>query len=297
MRFQSPLSNLSDVLSQVKDAAKHYQETLTRNEAATRAALIDPVLRALGWDTANTNMVEVEKTLGQVKADYALFDYNKEPKVVVEAKSLGTNLNQPNLIMSLVSYAFQGRLNEVFLTDGIVWSHFDTFQPRNVSPAKTINIETDDPVACAAYLVQHLDAAQFWPEGETIDILAQKINELENTIATLQKDVASLRATCPVNPAGDGQIPTSRPSQIPPGMVFVDLHTITDATGKGVASLRLPDGTVLNTKSWTAVLRACFGTMNSRNSQWSLDKWSRPRQGRVASDHPTLEAQYGTTSI
>jgi len=44
-------------------------------------------------------------------------------------------------------------------------------------------------------------------------------------------------------------------------------------------------------------LRACFGTMNSRNSQWSLDKWSRLRQGRVASDHPTLEAQYGTTSI
>ena len=128
MRFESPLRNLCDVLGQIKDSANQYHATLATNEAATRAVLIDPVLRALGWDTANTNMVEVEKTLGNaVRADYALYDSNADTKIIVEAKSLGTNLNQRALFMNLVQYAFNFRLNDVFLTDGLIWKHFDNF--------------------------------------------------------------------------------------------------------------------------------------------------------------------------
>jgi hypothetical protein len=65
VQFQSPLSNLCDVLGEIKGSARQYQSILTKNEASTRAVLIDPVLRALGWDTANTHMVEIEKTLGR----------------------------------------------------------------------------------------------------------------------------------------------------------------------------------------------------------------------------------------
>lgn len=54
MRIQSPLSNLCEVLRQINDSAAQYQATLKKNEAATRAVLIDPLLRALGWDIANT---------------------------------------------------------------------------------------------------------------------------------------------------------------------------------------------------------------------------------------------------
>ena len=86
MRFQSPLNNLCDILSQIKSSAKLYEKTLVKNEAATRAVLIDPILRALGWNTANTSMVEVEKTEGQmVRADYALKDKYDNVKIVVEA--------------------------------------------------------------------------------------------------------------------------------------------------------------------------------------------------------------------
>src|SRR5713226_7129528 len=178
MRFQSPLSNLCDVLGQIKDSARRYQTTLTTNEAATRAVLIDPVLRALGWDTANTNMVEVEKTLGrEVRADYALKDSNGIPKIIVEAKPLDTNLNQNALVMSLVTYAFNFRLNDVFLTDGLTWKHFNNFQPDNLAPVKILDIANDDLVGCAAYLVQHLDAAQFWPVEENIDDLSRRMEQ------------------------------------------------------------------------------------------------------------------------
>src|SRR6266545_55655 len=152
--FQSPLSNLCDVLNLIKDSAKQYQSTLTKNEASTRAVLIDPVLRALGWDTANTHMVQIEKTLGSVRADYALYDINKDPKIIVEAKALGTNLVQQQLVMNLVTYAFHFQLNDVFMTDGLVWYHYSNFQPKNVTPTRVLDIVKDNPVEVAAYLVQ-----------------------------------------------------------------------------------------------------------------------------------------------
>jgi len=120
MQFKSPLSNLSEVLVQIQESANLYRETLKKNESATRAVLIDPILRALGWDTANTNMVEVEKTMDNVRADYALYDSNAIPRIIVEAKALGTNLEQKQLVMTLVSYAFSFGLTDVFLTDGLV---------------------------------------------------------------------------------------------------------------------------------------------------------------------------------
>jgi predicted type IV restriction endonuclease len=92
--------------------------------------LIDPVLRALGWDTANTSMVEVEKTLDQARVDYALYD-KAVVRVIIEAKSLSTNLAQTGFIMSLVNYAFTFQLQDIFLTDGIIWQHFTNFQPGN----------------------------------------------------------------------------------------------------------------------------------------------------------------------
>ena len=87
MRIQSPLSNLCDVLDQARTSANQYQSTLRKNEAATRAVLVDPILQALGWDTANTFMVEVEKTLDKTRVDYALFDSNGAVCVIVEAKA------------------------------------------------------------------------------------------------------------------------------------------------------------------------------------------------------------------
>jgi len=99
----------------------------------------------------------------EVRADYALYDRNAKVKIVVEAKALRTNLEQPNLVMSLVSYAFNFELNDIFFTDGLKWQHFNKFQPGNVTPNKTFDLAKDDPVGFAAYLVQYLDAANFWP--------------------------------------------------------------------------------------------------------------------------------------
>ena len=257
MRIQSPLSNLSDVLRQSNTSAKLYQTTLKTNEAATRAVLVDPVLRALGWDTANTDMVEVEKTLGQARADYALYDRNAAVKIIIEAKALSANLSQPSTVMSLVNYAFTFKLHDIFLTDGLIWHHFTNFQPGNVVANNILDMAHDDPIECAAYLVQWLDAAKFWPEEQTLDTLAHQVAQLENTVATLQRDFALLKTVTPPS--------TIRPMTAPMAAAanhasagkstFVELDQIDTTLGQKPTQLRLPDGTILKISKWKDILR------------------------------------------
>jgi hypothetical protein len=257
MRFPSPLSNLCDVLIQIQESANQYKSTLSKNEAATRAVLIDPVLRALGWNTANTNMVEVEKTIDQVRADYALYDGNQIPQIIVEAKALGTNLDQKKLIMSLVNYAFSFGLEDIFLTDGLVWEHFEKFQPGKLEPTRILTLADDDPVDCAAYLVQHLDAAKYWPIEQTIDVLSQRIEELENTVATLQKDFALLSAKS-VNAQPLQSTTPPKKEDLPPQeetLVFISLGNLDGIAGKKPTHYKLPDGTITKISTWKDVLR------------------------------------------
>ncbi len=259
MRMQSPLSNLSDVLRQSHTSAKLYQTTLKTNEAATRAVLVDPVLRALGWDTANTDMVEVEKTLGQARADYALYDRNAAVNIIIEAKALGANLSHPSTVMSLVNYAFTFKLQDIFLTDGLIWHHFTNFQPGNIIANKILDIAHDDPIECAAYLVQWLDAAKFWPEEQTIDTLAQQMAQLENIVATLQRDLTQLQGAAV--PAVLSLMPTPFPVAVGTARAtvptFIELTQVDTTLGNKPTHLRLPDGTILKIGKWKDILREC----------------------------------------
>lgn len=258
MRYQSPLGNLRDVLIQIQESADLYKTTLSKNEAATRTVLIDPVLRALGWNTANTNMVEVEKTMDSVRADYALYDINQIPQIIIEAKSLGTDLDQKKLIMALVNYAFNFGLEDIFLTDGLVWEHFDKFLPGKVEPTRVINIAKDDIVDCAAYFVQHLDAAKYWPIEQSIDVLSQRIEELENTVTLLQKTINEHINKPPIDyndKYGNSELSN-----------FVLLSELDDTTGKKPIQYQLPDGRIIDIKNWRDILReSCHFVLDNNN--------------------------------
>jgi len=270
MRIKSPLSNLSDTINQVKDSAAQYRDTLQRNEAATRAVLIDPILHALGWDTANTYMVEVEKSFEQTRVDYALYDNNAKVRIVVEAKALGSNLDDRSITINLFKYALTYATQDFFLTDGLIWKHITNFQPNN-NDARIVDFGQDDPIDCAAYLVQHLDAAKFWPEEQTIDVLAQRLAQLESTITTLQREVSQLKVpqTTHFTPAES----LSRTTGHTPALstndthLFIDLDSVGYITNTNPSLLRLPDGSVLKISKWKDVLVECckFALRNNEN--------------------------------
>ena len=247
MRLQSPLGNLCEVLNQVKDSANKYKSTLSQNEAATRAVLIDPILRALGWNTSNTHMVEVEKSFEQVRADYVLNDFNGDPRIIIEAKALSTNLNQKNLLFGIVNYVYRFELEDIFLTDGLIWEHFENFNPKNLKPTRILNIIEDNSVDCAAYFVQHLDAAKYWPIEEDIDDFSQSIEELKSNVSTLQKEIIDLRTLF-------GQAPITSQKQ-EKELNFIILTNLDEIAGKKPTHHKLPDGSILTIKNWKDVLR------------------------------------------
>lgn len=274
--MQSPLANLSNVLEMARDASINYEQTLKNNEAATRAVLIDPVLRALGWDVANPYKVEVEKTerygKDRISADYALKS-NSEVAIVIEAKKLGENLEQFH--RQLIDYAFCFRIGRLFLTDGIRWEHFTDLQPYNFAPAQTFDLHSDDLGQVAAYLVQELDFALISPDEKQIDLLAEQVEQLRKEITDLKaienrvKTLESLNLESQNGEEKPEAEPTpvvSESSDLSDATIskhsseetWLPLENGPSVTGKKARKLRLPDGKEMDIRYWSDVLvEAC----------------------------------------
>jgi predicted type IV restriction endonuclease len=86
------VADLAQALATVRDRiARHQRENI--GEQDTKAALIVPVLRALGWDVEDLEDVKLEYRRRPVDnpVDYALF-LLRSPRLFIEAKSLGSRL-------------------------------------------------------------------------------------------------------------------------------------------------------------------------------------------------------------
>ena len=256
MKISSPLANFTDSLGNIRESASIYYDSLCTNESSTRAVLIDPILRNLGWDTGNPYMVEVEKQIDQGRVDYALFDSNQELKIIVEAKKLSTDLTDKSIFLSLVRYAFSSGVQDIFLSDGMLWYHYTDFSPGNQEPTKVLSLQEDPLVEIAAYFVQRLDAARYWPEEKDVSELIQYINQVDSEINSLKLEIVKLQ-----NPQKQLNV---EKSSIENQIVdtnskndFIELTKIINATGTKPSELILPDGTKISVKTWTDVLSYC----------------------------------------
>ena len=299
MRIRSPLSNLAEVIGEIQRAAQEHEKTLKKNEAATRAVLIDPLLSALGWDTSNTHMVEVERTLTGAKLDYALYDANGTIRIIVEAKALSKDLASKQTLMSVVKYAFGVGIKDVYLTDGIRWHHFTEYKPGELDPKCEIDLAFGDPIVHAAYFVEHMDAAKFWPYQQSIDTLAQQVNELESTVATLATELAKLRAASASSAQPDAMLGNNKgdlftKADSPKTYSFLALADLKDNTGTRPVALRLPDGTEFQVKTWKDVLRECckFALGSNPNIPIPLLDYNGGKVNLLASIQPAKGVSY-----
>ena len=67
-----PLESLLELVETLRERIESHRAILSQSEALTRYALIDPLLRELGWDTSDPAMVVPEYSSGTGSADYAL---------------------------------------------------------------------------------------------------------------------------------------------------------------------------------------------------------------------------------
>ena len=120
------LDDLYELIGELERRIADEGAALRQSEALTRYALVDPLLRALGWDTADAKSVVPEYRSAAGVADYALFsDSGQPPAVIIEAKKLGEPLDD---IVALQSLCNVEGTPYFALTDGRVWKIYATFE-------------------------------------------------------------------------------------------------------------------------------------------------------------------------
>jgi hypothetical protein len=254
--MDSPIFRLTQVLEQVRATAQEYKEVLPRSEAATRAALIDPVLRALGWDVADPRRVEVEKTQniqGNERIDYAL-QADGDYKFAVEAKKLNGNLRDH--FNQLAAYSMSLRVRDLFITDGVRWHHYQNIGHDNQTPVKELDLLNEELPKVAAYLIQHLDAALFVTESpveDRLEELRKKFDALKSKTESLESVTKNLLRF--VN-KGTGDSPPAPPLPLPPP-TGEGLSERNEYTNTKPNSVQLPNGDTKSVSTWKDVLVEC----------------------------------------
>ena len=127
------LTKLSETIARIAATARcaAYRPKLRADEAATRLGLIDPLLRALGWDTLDPKQVGLEVPAGKDFADYVLYTA-KGPRIVVEAKKLEGLTTAAD--KAVQGYALLVGAPWIAVTDGMAWRVGRLVPPKNGQP-------------------------------------------------------------------------------------------------------------------------------------------------------------------
>ena len=142
-----PLESLLELVETLQNRIDEHGTALRQSEVLTRAALIDPLLRELGWDTEDPALVMHEYRLGRGYADYALL-HNGKPVIMVEAKKLGTPLHE--VASQGIGYCIEDGIGYFAVTDGGQWEIYETHKMAPIAEKLTVqfDIEQSSPMTC-----------------------------------------------------------------------------------------------------------------------------------------------------
>lgn len=114
---------LRDTIKECVERLDRYAHQRQRiGEQNTKAGLIEPLIAALGWDILDPDEVhrEYRRRGTDNPVDYALL-IMRTPRLFIEAKGLGENLDDPRWANQTISYAAVAGVEWVALTDGAEW--------------------------------------------------------------------------------------------------------------------------------------------------------------------------------
>ena len=143
------------VIEELKDRIKSHAK-IRFNETRTRDDLINPLLRALGWEGPSVITSEYSITRGfrPKRADYALHEPNqtKHPIAFIEAKRMNADLTDDH-IQQVLGYARRRKsVKYVGLTNGDQWIFYDVSDLNR--PVVDVSIHSQSAYSCAIQLLQ-----------------------------------------------------------------------------------------------------------------------------------------------
>ena len=130
------LDSLLKLVETLRERIDEHGDALRQSEALTRYALIDPMLRELGWDTDDPALVVPEYRSGSGSADYALMDDDR-PLMMVEAKKLDTPLRDAVLSQG-INYCLMEGTKHFTVTDGQRWEIYETHKPVPIDEKRIV---------------------------------------------------------------------------------------------------------------------------------------------------------------
>ena len=130
------MKELLQVVEQLRAKVQQHRHLLSNNEFLVRYTLIDPLLRALGWDTEDPDQVRPEETISVGRPDYALLQ-DGETILFVGAKALGKSED----LDKLISYCNAEGVPYFAATDGVRWTVYEVFKPVPTLQKKIIEFD------------------------------------------------------------------------------------------------------------------------------------------------------------
>ncbi len=207
------LDDLAAVIDDLKSKIDRHGKSVSANETRTRQVLIDPLLRALGWDVSDPLQVELEFDVGKQKADYALL-VDSKPVIVVEAKRLGRQLVDDDTVQVL-NYANVAGIAHMVVTNGDEWRMYAVFKPGPIQDRVIVELR----IAANPSHVSALQALSLW----------------RSNLGSAEGPVAASAPVFMPGPGDDGRGPdgiNEHPGQVDPGPGWTSLNQCSDVSGK-----------------------------------------------------------------
>jgi hypothetical protein len=227
------MTELLQTLNRVKQRVDRYSSNGI-NEQDTKATLLQPVLRSLGWDVEDLEDVQREyKIRKQDKpVDFALF-LLRSPCLFVEAKGLGQNLDDRKWANQIMGYAGVAGVGWVVLTDGNEYRLYNSHATVPIEEKLFRSIKVaDDPIAACETLVllsknrmHENEIDTLWkahfvdrqvqaavcdlfsstPDPSVIRLIGKKVPGLSTKEVRASLQRASLSFNSPIKPNTDGE--------------------------------------------------------------------------------------------
>ena len=242
------LDELVNTIETLKACINEHRTALQASEAQTRLSLIDPLLRALGWDTADPALVRPEYSLSTGRADYALLGPGNQPVAIMEAKKLNEQLGNAEHRMQMLTYANFSNVAYAGLTDGDQWVFYRVFDqkplPERVVLEVSIANEESSKAALKLLLLWRRNLESGQPIAAPEPIVGAYHSSAGTGIAEPQPQIAPVVSPTQLQPA-----------QPTPTSSWLSLREFRARNGSNSPlKLRLPTGEERDIRNWRGIL-------------------------------------------
>jgi predicted type IV restriction endonuclease len=164
------MSTLNDAVKLVRSRIEKHASSKSMNEQNTKASLIEPILRALGWDVEDVDEVvhEYRRNQSDNPVDYAML-IMRTPKLFLEAKALSKNLDDARWAHQVLGYAGVSGVGWAVLTNGDEYRIYNTHATVPVESKLFHSVRISDPKSPVAEVLSLLSKDQL--QENTIDVL------------------------------------------------------------------------------------------------------------------------------